>query len=375
VDNRQETLNTEHVQWKNMASILLSRKLGYQRLLTDDTIRIRLQFFCIYIIFSFVSAGMTVVNIFTGFRLLMYSTLIFGIANIINVVLCLICEFTEKLTRYLFSTEIVLMFTWFAIMGEPEGFSVIWVVLLPTCGLLLYRLKYGALVSMIQCLILIFLFWTPWGRALLQYPYTASFMLRFPMLYLAFFSLGVFFEFVRHTTQTELVTARKEFEYLYNHDALTGLYNRYGFNLNINALTGKENTDGFAFAIFDLDHFKNINDTYGHMNGDVVLKTVGTGVSRMVGENGIVSRWGGEEFAILFHDPDQAIRICQDIIRWRRESDIKLDGQSCSITISAGLLLVPAGKQLATSEIITMADANLYDAKESGRNRMIVSSL
>lgn len=127
------------------------------------------------------------------------------------------------------------------------------------------------MLSFLQLLVLLFFFWTPMGRGLLMYSYTESFMLRFPLLYIAFWCIGLLFEVIREATQKELENARNRFERLYRQDALTGLYNRYGFNEELDKLL-ESRKDSLAFAIVDLDHFKNINDTYGHSQGDIVLR-------------------------------------------------------------------------------------------------------
>jgi len=362
--------------WKNITVTLFQHRHNLTELLTDEELRIRLQFFCVYIIFAVVSAVMTVVNILTGWHLLMLSTLVFAVLNLINIVLALISPVTEWITRILFAVETLCLYLFFIIVGEPEGFSAIWLVLLPGSGMLLYRMKYGVILSLTQLLILAFLFWTEAGRSLILYEgYSQSFLLRFPLLYSATLAVGIFFEFIRQTTQRELTGTRKQFEYLSKHDALTGLYNRYGFYAEMQEITENHRDGGYAFAILDLDHFKNVNDRYGHLNGDEVLKRTAETVSGIVANHGWVSRWGGEEFSVFFKDAGEAEALSQRILKAFQDIMYSFDGDYFHVTVSIGLVIINSGFSLTSSELVSAADNNLYCSKENGRNRITVSRL
>ncbi len=195
-------------------------KLNWKMLLTDDEYRIPFQFTVVYVFFAVVSFVMTAMNYVTGWYLLGHSTLIFGILNVVNFLLALVLGTKRKLPSLLFSIEMLLLFTFFVWYGEPEGFSAIWAALLPTSGLLLYRKKNGSILAGIQFVILAFFLWTPFGRSLLLYDYTESFMMRFPVLYLAFYGAGLFFELVRDVTHRELAVARDKYKQMYTDEEL-----------------------------------------------------------------------------------------------------------------------------------------------------------
>lgn len=362
--------------WNNIAVTLFQNRHKLLGLFTEEDLRIRLQFFCVYIIFAVVSTVMTIVNVFTGWHLLMLSTLVFSFLNLINIILALASSVTEQITRSLFALEILCLFLFFVVVGEPEGFSAIWLVLLPGSGMLLYRMKYGILLSVIELFILIFLFWTDYGRSLILYEgYTQSFLLRFPLLYVATLAIGIFFEFIRQTTQRELSNTRKQFEYLSKHDALTGLYNRFGFYSEMQEITNTRTDGGYAFAILDLDHFKNVNDKYGHLNGDVVLKQTAETVSEIVADHGWVSRWGGEEFSVFFKEEAEAEALSQRILNAFQEVLYRFDGDCFHVTVSIGLVIISRGFSLSSSELVSAADNNLYNSKQTGRNRITTSRL
>lgn len=361
--------------WSNVVSLMLENRKSLRKILTAEEQRIRIQFFFVYILLFLVAVFMTVMNVFTGWKLLMYSTLVFSLACLSNIILCLIGRKCEGVSHVLFGIEIVTLFTFFCICGEPEGFSAIWIVLLPTCGLLLYKLKYGTIISLLQFFILVFLFWTSAGNSLLQYEYTRAFLMRFPVLYFAFFAVGVFFELVLEATQRELVIEQRDSAYLADHDALTGLYNRCGFDGIVDDLYADDKTQLRAFAIADIDDFKLINDTYGHYDGDIVLKRLADTFKSVVGDNGKVCRWGGEEFSVLFTSDADAQKLCDRLLEEARALEFTFGGQKCGITVSISLLIIDSSDEIDMPLVFKTADANLYTAKNSGKNMVVTSRL
>ena len=191
-------------------------------LITHEDSRQHLQFVCVFAIMAFISTVMTVMNYFTGWRdALMHATLYFAILNVVNFLLeALGSEAVRKIPRTLFAVEIVVLFTFFILNGQPKGFSSLWALLLPTCGLLLYKGVVGSIIAGVQLIFIVFLFYFPEGRTLLHYEYTDVFMMRFPVLYAAFFVVGLFFEVVRHYTQVELTATRDRYRELYASEEL-----------------------------------------------------------------------------------------------------------------------------------------------------------
>ena len=250
---------------------------------TDDSRRIVLQYIWIYIILMLISVFMSVVNFFTGKLALMAATLTFAALNLFNILLSKTGSRRIKLASYLFISEIIALFTFFIISGMPEGFSAIWICLLPSSGLLLFKRKRGTVVCAVMFVIMIFLFQLPAGRALLHYKYTDSFMLRFPMLYIAFYGISLFLETVRALTYEKLLSTQKQYEYLYLHDSLTDVYNRYGFNEKLTALLDEPSRRTVTLMLLDIDYFKGINDRYGHTTGDTILKEVAALLVRLIG--------------------------------------------------------------------------------------------
>ena len=163
-------------------------------------------------------------------------------------------------------------------------------------------------------------------------------------------------------------------------DGLTGLYNHKYFQ---NALD-EEFTRAvryrrwFSLVMFDLDHFKKVNDSYGHRAGDVVLQKISALVQKMVRENDIVARYGGEEFTIILPETDLkgGAVIAERIRKAVEELEISADNVKIKATISVGLAtFVTGGKVTRKVEILDAADAALYNAKNSGRNKLSIAKL
>ncbi len=129
----------------------------------------------------------------------------------------------------------------------------------------------------------------------------------------------------------------------------------------------------FSLIFFDIDHFKKINDTYGHLVGDEVLKGVAKIIESHVRAKDIVARWGGEEIAVLLLGANEEhAKIKADEIRVAVE-DFKFEGkENISVTVSAGISSFDEG--LDQKAILERADQALYKAKNSGRNRVVAYS-
>jgi len=267
--------------------------------------RIRFQFLVVYILLGIVSFIMTIINFITGYKLLMHQTFLFCIALIINIVLFFLNKKCELIARILFYFEIIALFISFIIIGEPQGFSAIWCALFPTCGLLLYRKKYGSILSLILLLIIIFFYWIPFGTSLLQYDYVKSFRLRFPILYIAFFSVGFVLEYILEYTQNELGKSKEKYKKLSYYDGLTGLLNERSYFEEIeklNELT-KEKKDEYIIMVMDLNGLKVTNDKYGHRYGCHLIVLTGHILQEIFKES-LLFHVGGDEFQAIIKGDD-----------------------------------------------------------------------
>lgn len=164
----------------------------------------------INVILAVVAVFMSVVNLITDKTLLMYSTIVFAILCAVNALLEFKIKKLHDALLTVFQVEMIMLLTFFIVSGTPEGFSAIWSLLLPVAGVLVFGQRRTLILSIIMEFILIFFFETPLGRSYLQYDYTDSFMLRFPMAFLAFTCMGMFLGFVREKLRQEVEKIREE---------------------------------------------------------------------------------------------------------------------------------------------------------------------
>jgi diguanylate cyclase (GGDEF)-like protein len=158
-----------------------------------------------------------------------------------------------------------------------------------------------------------------------------------------------------------------------NKDYLTGLYNRrYFFDLGRKIYeNARRGNLEITIAMLDIDHFKRINDTYGHDAGDIALKTVAALIAGSVRRADLVARFGGEEFCVLVTNmkKEKTTEFFDELRQRIGETKVEIEGGEVSLTISIGVNTVLRDSLEAT---INYADELLYKAKQRGRNRVVV---
>ncbi|BAP43717.1 sensor domain-containing diguanylate cyclase [Pseudomonas sp. LJDD11] len=153
-------------------------------------------------------------------------------------------------------------------------------------------------------------------------------------------------------------------------DPLTGLPNRRGFNLL--ASNTLDSPGPVTALLLDLDHFKHLNDTHGHLAGDAVLAGFAEDLKSCLRQSDVICRWGGEEFIVLLKDSDLAggQRVAEQIRRLAEQHDYFFSGSMLQVTVSVGLTERLPNDNL--HDLIARADRALYQAKLSGRNQVCV---
>ncbi|TDO96831.1 GGDEF domain-containing response regulator [Marinomonas balearica] len=174
--------------------------------------------------------------------------------------------------------------------------------------------------------------------------------------------------------RAELLRANKRLEALATTDFLTGLANRRCFESALDEQIEKAKHYGIplSIAILDIDHFKRVNDSYGHDAGDLVLSSVASRLQGGARKGDILARIGGEEFAICLPSTtlEQAVQACERYRMVLSNQPLSYNGDQFNITFSAGLVSLD-DRYVTKHELMKAADDLLYQAKQGGRDRIV----
>jgi two-component system chemotaxis response regulator CheY len=179
--------------------------------------------------------------------------------------------------------------------------------------------------------------------------------------------------------EEQLVQARQQMEILAMHDALTGLFNRRAIEEHAEAefKLSLRKERPFSVIMLDVDHFKSVNDRFGHASGDLALQQVAKVLTEHLRSYDRVGRWGGEEFILFLSDTllKDATMVAERLRATIAETKITLDnGETLTVHISLGVAC-SGGKFSSLAEMIDAADQALYKAKQTGRNRVCTIEL
>ena len=159
------------------------------------------------------------------------------------------------------------------------------------------------------------------------------------------------------------------------HDGLTGVFNRRYFNKRLEgevafALRHKAS---LTLLLLDIDHFKSINDTYGHPCGDVILQGFSGIIGKAIRAEDVLARYGGEEFVVICRETDesQATMLGERLRKNIANHRFIIDGQPIRITTSIGIAALDVGEVNDPQALVLAADKSLYRAKERGRNCIV----
>ena len=180
------------------------------------------------------------------------------------------------------------------------------------------------------------------------------------------------------TSQTEVQRQNKELEYLAARDPLTGCLNRRSFFDRVESVLEKaqRTREPVCCLMLDIDHFKSINDRYGHATGDKVISYTAEVVTEACRDDDLVCRYGGEEFCVIMPGMplEASTKVAEHIREKVNESSRARFTSSMSVTISVGVADLAHSNGTA-KDLVNQADMALYAAKEAGRNRVVCASL
>ena len=172
---------------------------------------------------------------------------------------------------------------------------------------------------------------------------------------------------------SSLTKRQEELTHHASHDKLTGLYNRHEFDIRLNHFLLLAKTEGLhsTLCYMDLDQFKIINDTCGHVAGDELLKQISQSLKIELRESDFIARLGGDEFGVLLQgcDDQDAIRLATKLLKVVDNFHFTWDGKIFHIGVSIGVASITSDT-ISANEILSLADVACYAAKEQGRNQI-----
>ena len=219
--------------------------------------------------------------------------------------------------------------------------------------------------------------WIPYAPLLAREPYVGGRLATWWFLFMAAIGIGAGLALV---TLFVYLTARlrdreERLREVAGTDPLTGVANRRRF---LEALTleferAQRYGGELSCVMLDLDHFKSINDRYGHAVGDRVLVAAAEAFRGSLRAADVIARWGGEEFVLLLPQTGVtgAHAVAERCRRALEQVDIPMDGQLISVTVSVGLAVFPGARIESSDALVRSADEALYQAKNLGRNRVV----
>lgn len=175
----------------------------------------------------------------------------------------------------------------------------------------------------------------------------------------------------------QLESQAKILSHLAAFDELTGLYNRRSLTGALEAQCASARLHaGLSLLMIDIDHFKGVNDRYGHAGGDAVLLEFARRLAATARDTDIAGRWGGEEFLVLLPEADEevALTVAERIRACAEEAPFVFNSTLIPVTVSLGIATLPPGERAEPARLIETADHALYEAKRAGRNRVHAAS-
>ena len=199
---------------------------------------------------------------------------------------------------------------------------------------------------------------------------------RYYIILIAIGIIGLIFAIIRYVARVfigDLNRAEEQLREMASRDFLTSLLNRREAYRQIEEEIARSarSQRPVAFILFDIDHFKRLNDTYGHNAGDMVLKQLAVKLMSALRDYDIACRYGGEEFLVVAPEtgPEECLKLAERLRSTIESTDFSTDTQNISITISVGVTQLQ--KEDSIEKVISRADSALYKAKNNGRNQVV----
>lgn len=324
------------------------------------------------LIFSLAITGAMAVIALSGGDL-WQATALFSVATLILITFIAInLVGPSRKTPLLVGALLLVLYFYLLLSGGVNNTGLMWAVMLVPGFINLYGHKAGAATLLaIGGITALILFYPDFPG--LAADYDTAYRMRFIAVFGALTALTALLDSNRHQTQKLLYRLTQELESHASTDTLTGLANRREAYRAMNQLDrrSRQPTGCYTVLIGDLDHFKAINDTYGHAFGDRVLRDVAEVLRNNTRSGDIVARWGGEEFLVLL--PNTDLRGGSTLAeKLRRKVEELSDCYSPPVKISISFGVAEGNPSRSTlGQLLAEADARMYRAKEGGRNQVV----
>lgn len=255
--------------------------------------------------------------------------------------------------------------------GGIENTGPLWIFMVAPVSLFLHGLKRGLLeLSQFICILIIIMYLPP-ELASLSASYSAEFKTRLIYSFLTVVFLSSVYEYSRQDSYQTAAKLTKKYERLAKLDPLTKLSNRRDAMERITVEKNRlaRNNQELALIICDIDHFKQINDKFGHKAGDQALVSLSELFSNSIRQQDCVARWGGEEFLFVLPQTNlsHALSFCEKLHHAIKNLYIEDNGEIISLSVSLGVSTLTASTCI--NDAINQADKYLYMAKNAGRNQ------
>lgn len=297
-----------------------------------------------------------------------YVLVVFASALTLNVLWYLFSRNDTALRRG-FIVLITVLFFYLAIAAIENGASIMWLYAYPPIIFYISDARVGVIACAGGLAALMVLF-SPLGALVVDTPYSVSF--KIVMLCALTFEMVSCYvlDQSRRRSKLGLLKLAADFEYAAKHDALTGLANRREGHAQLDIEYERYRRHGrpFSVVLIDIDLFKLINDTYGHLAGDQMIMMVAQTLQAQCRKVDTVARWGGEEFLIILPETEglEACRTGDRIRQTVADQVVDFEGKALAATISAGVASIRGVESI--DRLLQRADEALYGAKTSGRN-------
>ncbi len=273
---------------------------------------------------------------------------------------------------YVLALGMMLYAFFLLLFGASEVYVSMWVLMYPLCVCFFLGNTFARPYLTLLLAAILFML-SPVFDGVRTAWYSAEFCTQFPIIFVVFSLLAMAAEYIRRRTGQKLMLMARHFYESANQDQLTGLYNRRAFYdiITREQARDRRHQGGLQLILCDIDHFKVINDRFGHQAGDRYLKHIAHLFKTQLRGEDYCFRWGGEEFLLVLPNtsPEGGLLVAQRL-RDAVENAPLYDGLSGEIATTMSFGVQAVDNALSVDDNIALTDACLYAAKKNGRNRV-----